>query len=239
MTMKNALLSFFFLSLITQIYGQKTEFSIGLNSGLFSFKGASTASTSSINFDDRNRSGYTNNPYGSNSGLCYGISGNLRKVSKKNFIVGFDLGFERLRSKVFVDVVNGFTGTSTYQSFGFGSSNLNLNCINLYPYFGKRFKAQKFSFDFLVGVDFAYIVSAYDKGSLFANNDATFEVSRERTTIDVDIKPRIQFGINYRRTGVYAGYSYGLANYHRGFDGALINDSHSEMIRFGLMYKLK
>ena len=224
---------------INQVHAQKTEFGIALNSGLFSFKGPSTTDISSINFSDKTNSGYTNNPYGSKFGLCYGISGNIKRVSKNNFIVGFDLGFETLRSKVDIDKVNGSTGTSTYQNFGVGSSHMNLNCINLYPYLGKRFNVQELSFDFLIGVDFAYIVSAYDKGSLFANNDQVFEISRDRNTINFDVKPRIQFGLNYRKTAMYVGYSYGLANYHKGFVGALISDSHSEMIRFGLMHKIK
>ncbi len=237
--MKNTLLFFFFLLFTSQIHAQKTEISIALNSGLFSFRGQSTTDVSAINFSDKFNSGYTNNPYGSKLGLCYGISGNLKRVSKKNFIVGFDLGYEVLRSKVLIDVVNGYSGTSTYQDFGVGRTIFNLNCANLYPYFGKRFNVQKFSFDLLLGADFAYIINAYEKGILNSHKDGVYETSKDRNTIDFDIRPRIQLGINYHKIGIYTGYSYGLANYHRGFDGGLINDSHSEMIRFGLNYKVK
>ena len=43
-----------------------------LNSGLFSHTGKSAESTSFIDFDNFNNSGYTDNPFGSNVGLCYG-----------------------------------------------------------------------------------------------------------------------------------------------------------------------
>jgi hypothetical protein len=232
--MKNIFLSFFLLLFINSIHGQKTEFGIALNSGLFSFKGLSTTDVSAINYSDRTNSGYTNNPYGSKMGLCHGISANIKRVNKKNFIVGFDLGYETLRSKVNIDRV--YSNSSIP---AIGETFLNLKTINSYPFLGKRFNAKSFSFDVMAGLDFAYILSANEKGSAITNNDVVYETSRDRTNINLDIKPRIQFGLNYRKTAIYVGYSYGLANYHSGYDGALVNDSHSEMIRFGLMYRIK
>jgi hypothetical protein len=232
--MKNILLFFFFLLFISQTHAQKTEISIALNSGLFSFKGQSTTDISAINFSDRTNSGYTNNPYGSKLGFCYGISGNLKRVSRKNFIVGFDLGYEMLRSKVIIDRIN---ANSSFSAIG--KTFLNFNTINLYPFLGKRFNSKLFSFNIIGGLDFNYILNANERGNAMASNDMVYETSKGRSTIDFDIKPRVQFGINYHKTEIYVGYSNGLANYHESYVGGGINDSHSEMIRFGLMYKLK
>jgi hypothetical protein len=237
--MKKLLLLSIFLFANTIIFGQKTELSIGLNSGLFSFSGKSAEKISSINFDDKTNSGYTNNPYGSELGLCYGISGNVKRVTKSTFIIGFELGYETLRSKVLVNAVNGYTGTSTYQDFGVGSTILNLNCVNLYPYFGKRFNVQKFSFDFLVGSDFSYIGNAYEKGILNSHKDGIYETSKDRNTIDFDLRPRIQLTVNYQKTGVYFGYSSGLVNYKSEYDGSGIDVAYGNLIRFGVSYRLR
>src|SRR5450755_842612 len=90
------------LLFLTNTFGQKTEYGISLNSGLFSLAGRSAESTSFINFDNFINSGYTNNPFGSNVGFSYGLSGDLKRVSKKDWIIGFDLGYEYLRSKILI-----------------------------------------------------------------------------------------------------------------------------------------
>jgi hypothetical protein len=236
--MKKLLLPSIFLFANTIIFGQKTELSIGLNSGLFSFSGKSAEKISSINFDDKTNSGYTNNPYGSEVGLCYGISGNVKRVTKSTFIIGFDLGYETLRSKIAIDKINGFTGSSTYQSSAIGKTFLNFNTINLHPFLGKRFNAKNISFDLLAGLDFAYILSANEKGSAIGSNDALYETTRNRSTIDFDIRPRIQLTVNYHKSGIYLGYASGSANYKSGYVGG-INETYGNLIRFGVSYRLK
>jgi hypothetical protein len=57
-----------------------------LNSGLYSYSGLSVNGTTSINYDDQTNSGYTNNPYGSKVGICYGLSLNIKRVTAKNLI---------------------------------------------------------------------------------------------------------------------------------------------------------
>ena len=88
--MQKTLLFLISLLLLTHVTAQKTEFSIALNSGLFAFAGASAEKTTSINWDfgNTNRTGYTNNPYGAKFGLGYGVSTNLKRITKDNIVIG-------------------------------------------------------------------------------------------------------------------------------------------------------
>jgi len=113
--MKHVILIFASLVIIQNLTGQKTEIKGALNSGLFSFSGLTARGTTSINWDDQTNSGYTNGVYGSKCALCYGISINLNRVTKRNFLFGIDLGYETLRSKMNIDRIDGYTGNSTYQ----------------------------------------------------------------------------------------------------------------------------
>ena len=84
--MKKVILTIAALLILTNLFGQKTELSGALNSGLLSFSGFSSRGTTSINWDDQTNSGYTNGVYGTKSALCYGISFNLNRVTKRNFL---------------------------------------------------------------------------------------------------------------------------------------------------------
>lgn len=221
----------------TNSFGQKTELRIALNSGLFSFSGESAQSNTFINYSDQNNSGYTNNPFGSKNGLSYGLSGNVRRVTKRNFIIGFDLGYERLSSKILIKEVAGFTGNTTYQYNASGQTYLNYNFINLNPYLGHRFNLKQISIDATGGFELGYCLSANEKGSAKDANGKEYRTSIERKTIDLDVRPRIQLAVNYQKAGIYAGYSYGFSNYKREYVGG-INECRARMVRFGITYQL-
>lgn len=106
---KNFLLSLTMAVLVTSSFAQKTEFYTALNSGLFSFRGVSAVSSTQINAyrsDFSPLTTYTNNPYGNKNGLCAGVSVGVKRVFKSKLIVGTELGFELLRSRVDIDTVN-------------------------------------------------------------------------------------------------------------------------------------
>jgi hypothetical protein len=219
----------------TITFAQKTEFRVVMNSGLFSFTGKSAEAVSSINYAEAPNSAYTNNPYGSQQGLCYGISGNLKRVSKGNFLFGLDLGYERLRSKIAINLINGYDGISSYQYNADGRTFLNFNFINLQPFAGYRFAIKPVEFDFTGGLDLGYCLQARESGSATATNGVTYETSRDRKTISMDIRPRLQLSADYKRFGVYVGYSFGLANYKSGYIGGT-NECYSRLLRFGVTW---
>lgn len=221
-------------------FGQKNEFIISLNSGLFSFSGSAAKSVSAINYDDKNNTGYTNSPWGSQNGLCYGVSINTKRVTKKNMLLGVDLGFENLQSKISIDRINVSNNTGGSQLSATGKTYLNSNFINLFPYLGYRFFIKKISFDLTGGVEEAMRLSAYDQGSAVAENGKTYSIKRDKFyEIDFDFRPRVQLSSNFNKFGVYVGYSKGLRNYLNGYDGSGFVEGYASLIRFGVTYQLK
>jgi len=232
-SIKKILFTFIALCFLNVSHGQKTEFRASLNSGLFSFAGEDAEPVSFINFSDQTNSGYTNNPYGSKGGPGIGLSGNIKRVAKKNFIFGADLGYELLRSKTKIIRIHGYTGSSTYSLNATGKTFLNSNFINLHLFMGYRLPANKIDIDFTGGLEIGYCLNATEKGSATASDGTKYETSSERKTIDFDFRPRIQIDAHYKKVGAYIGYSFGLTNYKSGYDGGA-NECYARLLRFGL-----
>lgn len=237
--MKHLLLTLATLAILTDGSAQKIELRASANSGLFSFAGNSTHAITTFNYDDQTQSGYTNNPYGTKAGVCYGLSLNLKRVAKSNILFGFDAGYESLRSKVSINKIDGYNGTSTYQYDATGQAYLNSNNLNVSPFIGYRLTVAAVSFDVTCGLDFAYILQSKEKGSASAFNGKTYTSSVDRKNLNVDVSPRIQLSADYKRIGVYTGYSYGLMNYLASYKGDAVFDAYARFVRFGVTYQLK
>jgi hypothetical protein len=236
--MKNKIAFLFTFLALSTIYGQKTELRVSLNSGLFSFTGQSAAEVSQINLNNQSNTGYTNNPYGSKNGLCYGVSLNVRRVTKNSIIYGIDFGYETLRSKISLNSINGFDGTATYQKEASGETFLNNKSLNLNPFGGYRFSINKFPLYLVGGFDIGYILDTREKGNATATDGIEYSTSLDRKTIKQDFRPRIQISTDYKKFGLYLGYSVGFVNYKEGYLGG-INEAYSKIIRFGLTYQIK
>ena len=237
--MQKTLLTLILLLFLINTFGQKTEIRVSLNSGLFSFSGRSAESTSFINFDNFINSGYTNNPFGSNAGLGYGLSGDLKRVSKKDLVFGLDLGYEYLRSKILINEIVFYPGAPNIHSAS-GKTFLNYNFINLYPYIGHRFNSKKFTFDIIAGFDVGYCLNTSERGNATDSNGIKYKASLDKKRINADIRPRVQFSVDYNKVGAYVGYSYGLKNYASGyFDGTEDGECYARLMRFGLTYRIK
>ncbi len=236
--MQKTLFTYILFLLFTNVFAQKTEVSALLNSGLFSFSGPSAETVSFINYSDHTNSGYTNNPYGSKNGLCYGLSAKVQHISKSHFIAGFNLGFETLRSKILINGISGYTGPSTYEYTATGQTFLYHNFLNLTPFIGYRFNVKKVNIDITGGFDMGYCLSAKEKGNATAENGMKYTTSVNRKTIKTDIRPGMQLSGSYKKIGIYAGYSYGLRNYMSGYIGG-INECYARLLRFGITYQIK
>jgi hypothetical protein len=238
--MKKTLLYVLFSFILNTVFAQKTEFKASLNLGLFSFAGASAENSSQINYSKSpffGETSYTNNPYGAKNGMSYGISAVVTRVTKKNFLFGVDLGYEVLRSLMTIDGISGFDGTSTFQLKATGQTFLNYHFINLFPHIGQRFSINNFDFDITGGFDINYCVKTLEKGSATDVNGLEYTTSRERKTISVDPRPRIQLNVKRSKIGIYLGYSHGGINYKQGFVGGT-NECYSRLIRFGFTYQV-
>lgn len=217
-------------------YGQSTEFGIQLNSGFFRFTGESAEKTEQINYDLDDEDGYTNNPYGNKYALSYGLSAKVTRITKSNLRLGIDFGYEILRSQININAVWQHSDNINETVTATGKTNLNSNFINLFPSIGYRFPISSYSVFVDGGFDFGYCLKTTEKG--YAESETReYETVRDRKTIELDIRPRIQIGIQKQKVGSYIGYSKGLKNYKSGFDGG-VNEAYSEMIRIGLTYNL-
>lgn len=215
-------------------YAQKTELRVSLDSGLSAFSGQSAESSSFMSFSSFTGSGYTNNPYGSKNAFSYGVSVNLKRVTKINFIYGIGVGYEDLRSKISLTTVFNDSPNSIPVS---GETFMNVNSINVNPFAGYRFNADKFPIDLAAGFDIANILSTKEKGDAADASGNKYTTSRDRKTISTDFRPRIQISTDYKKFGVYLGYSFGLRNYKEGYVGGT-NEAYSKIFRFGVTYQV-
>ncbi|MFT3750311.1 MAG: hypothetical protein QM768_18485 [Agriterribacter sp.] len=224
------------------LYAQQTTFGISLNSGLFSFRGKSAEKTTAIIYYNAEKQGYTNNPYGSKTGLSYGFSLYIKRATKKSFLFGIDAGYETLRSKISVDqvfynssIMSAAAGTGINAS---GRTYLNNTFLNFYPYAGYRLSFNRIKLDLTGGFDIGYCLSAKEEGTATDIDGKKYEASLDRKTIKTDIRTRIQITAHYKMIGIYAGYSAGLVNYKPGYTGG-VNEAYSGMLRFGTTFTIQ
>ncbi len=234
--MKSNLITVFLVVLSLNIYGQSTESGIRVNSGFFRFSGESAEKSTQINYNLDKEDGYTNNPYGNKYGISYGISASVTRITKSNLRLGIDLGYEILRSRIDIDAVWQHGANINETVLATGRTNLNSNYINLFPSIGYQFFNSSFKLYFDGGLEFGYCLNSMEKGSA-ESESRKYETIRDRKTIELDIRPRIQIGIQKNKIGSYIGYSKGLRNYKSGFDGGT-NEAYSEILRVGLTYRL-
>ncbi|MFD2572140.1 hypothetical protein ACFSUS_15965 [Spirosoma soli] len=236
--MKRFILLLWATMVVHYSYGQKNETILSLNSGLFSFRGASAEANSQINLSPDGTTGYTNNPFGARPGLSYGLSFQVQRITKGNFILGVSLGVENLRSKTSITQVNGVTTAGTFQNQASGQTHLSNNFINGFPFIGYRFAVRQLAIDLTGGIDIGYLINSKEQGKAIGQNGEPYSASVDRTLIKSDVRPRLQVSACYGKIGAYVGYSYGLINYRSGWVGGT-NECYSELVRFGLMYKIK
>ena len=250
--MKIALLALSILILSTRLFAQKIELSIQANSGLFHYSGNGAASTSFINQGFDNISDYPNNPYGNKNGFSYGGDVQAQYVSKSGFIAGLQAGYEVLRSKVDISDYDPitfvlFTGINTPAALQIpvkGQTFLQGQDIDINPYIGYRLNLGKIKIDIMPGVDVGFNVNSYDKGSATGTDGTVYKVDYKMPKSPTDIRLRLGIAAWVKRFGLTAGYAHGLTNFASNLDVNAGGTStpapkiHSELIRFGISYRL-
>ena len=230
----------FFIAIIHLIstqfsYGQKTEINFNAYSGLFSFRGDGSSSTSWINFNPyTSPDKYTSNPYGKKSEFSYALELQGQRVTKNKNIYGLGISFETLTSKVNIDTVaqNGFL---YWQYSASGKTTLKNTFVTLNPFVGHRYSYRKITFDLLAGFDLAFCLKSKEVGNATTNNKDYVTVINNKTKPSIDFRPRIQVKAQINKFGFLAGYSLGLTNYqtHNNLK------AYTSFLRLGLSYQLK
>ncbi|HEY4328046.1 MAG TPA: outer membrane beta-barrel protein [Mucilaginibacter sp.] len=243
--MKRTLLILTSFFLATQLFAQKFELSVQANSGLYHYSGSSSVFVSSINQGATDKDNYTNNPYGKKNGFSYGLTVQEQYVSEGGFIIGLQAGYELLRSKVDINVYYpgyAYLLYTTYltapQTPVTGQTFLQNQDINLNPYIGYRIKTSKINIDIMPGVDFGFNVSSYDKGKATDDSGNVYRTDRKLLDAPTDVRLRLGVMASYKRFGVTAAYAHGLTNLGKNIIGSGDYEVHSELIRFGVTYRI-
>jgi len=240
--MKRTLPYLIFFFCCSNTWAQKTEFALSVNSGLFHYTGSNSASHSFFNSDGINQ-GYTNQSFGQLNGLCNGLGINIKRISKKGWMFGTEMAYEKLVSRVIIDEVSLYSNifySIIVQDIKVtkGKTNLISTFANIYPFFGKRFALGNVKTDVSAGFDLAIPVGIWEKGIATGPDGTTYTTNRTNGTQTFEIKPRMQLGFRYHKEGIYMGYSYGLSNLSKGLIGDAAFSSYTRYLRFGISYTL-
>ena len=212
-------------------YGQRTEFSIQAGSGLFSFYGPNSTNETRLNMDGYN---YLYNPYGRKSEFSYSLAGQVQHTTKRQFIYGVQVGYEKLTSQVSVTAIVGDFGYPTPAN---GQGFLQNQYLNLNPFVGKRFGKEQLCLDVTIGFDAAIGLASLEVGKLSESSIFSRTTGLRRPIPDLDFRPRLTITGYYRAFGLSMGYSHGLSNYAA---KQLSNDAtvFSQFWRVGIAYRL-
>ena len=213
-------------------YGQKSELTADVYSGLFFFRGNGSTARSVINEEHApNLPSFTANPYGSTSGFSYAVELQWQRVSRDNNLYGLGAGFEELTSKVTIDQLN---VSNTLSVLVNGNTRLENDFITVHPFLGHRFLLGKVRLDGLAGLDAGFCLSSRETGKISSAPETRLKDIVNRPQPLVDVRPRAQLIAALDRWGLSAGYSMGLTNYQQEGNGK----AYSNFIRLGVTYRL-
>jgi hypothetical protein len=221
-------------------YGQKPEFNFNIYSGLFSYIGKGSTSTSTINYGINILTPYTTNVYGNKLSIPIGFEVQILKNIKSNLLYGIGFSYDLLKSRVNINkaqfnpevVVSG----QSYLYDADGHSNLKNTYMNINPFLGKRFLINKMFFDFLGGIDIGICLKSLEQGhATIVSPKADINSSLNKSYPTIDFRPRIQLKAGYKRTGVLIGYSLGITNYQNHMTSKAVTN----FIRFGICYRIR
>ncbi len=226
------------LSLSLAAFGQRTELSLHLNSGLAAFRSdAPNNQTLLVRYDWMYQTTYyANNPYGGRLGLSYGLAAQATRVTRSRLLFGLQAGYEVLRSRVSIRDYFAARTTSTYPAVG--TVFLEHYCLNGHPFAGYRVLNKAVALDITAGPEAALILAAREKGKVTLDNSETVTIYRRRKDIWVDGRVRFEITASYRRVGLSAGYSRGFINYTRNLTGT-DRENFAQFIRIGASYRFK
>lgn len=221
----------FFLLMITQLcVCQKFELRANAYSGLFSFGGTGAVYTTGASTNDVAPLFYVVYPYGKKGAFSYAGELQLQGLMKDHFIFGAGLGYENLKSKVYLDFIATDIGIRAIEDKLILSSQF----IVISPYIGWRFNLKKVTMDALAGVDLAHSKSV--TGSRYSSNGNSYDYSEE--TYPYDRRPRLQLQAYYKRFGLSIGYTRSTKNlFHTGWS-YLNKEVRYTYLRLGVNYKI-
>jgi len=230
--------------LTVNAFAQKTEFRVSLNSGLNSFYGNAAANnTSFIQFLNATSTNVESqgllNIYGKDVQPFVGLSFDVKRITKKNFIYGVDFGIESMKSTVNINtIIQAPAHAQSTLIDAQGNTELNFKTLNLHPYIGHRFEFKKFSIDATAGVDISYLFKTQYSYNVIGANGFSESSNANLTDKKFDIRPRLQIAVNHDKFTFYTGYSFGIKNYVNNASSESNYGAFARLIRFGVSFKI-
>jgi hypothetical protein len=233
--MKNILRILFTIASAGDVFAQTTEYSVQVGSGLFSYGGKSAASATSVSISDVSSLPHdVHHVFGKKSGLSYGIYAQMQTITKKNYIRGVRLGFNRLSSKANVTSFANMVGYGPADGKVIASSQV----VQLNPYFGYRIQIKKMHVDLTGGINGGYILTNRYHLTVEGRNYAIDQKEpNQMSNTKFDFGPGAGVSIGYRKIALSADYFHGLVNYLGEFDAAN-REIYSRYLRFGISYQI-
>ncbi|MBU1013696.1 MAG: hypothetical protein KKG99_11880 [Bacteroidetes bacterium] len=235
----------FFLILTTlfsiNVIGQTTEFSFHLTSGLFSFRGSESGTTTIYTAASDFGAYSTWSPFGKHSGFSYCLGFNAQRITDSHFIFGIRTSYESLSSSINIDKVINITssGGETWDAYD-SRTILTNRFINIFPFLGNRMNViNGVNSDLIFGFDIGAYHSIKEHATINANQKS-YNTTKNSLKEKWDYRLHVEMINYYKRVGLSIGYSYGLTNYlfvpkYNNFEK---RDARSRMLRFGLVYKI-
>lgn len=225
-------------TLLTAVYGQSTEYSIHLNSGLFSFSGYSQA-RAFVEDAPSPPGNYIDNPCSKQETLSYGIAAQIQRLNKDNVIMGIRFGYQRLRSHVKINAI--ISDYDNVISPALGEATLEMGLIDLFPNIGYRILKHALKIDLAIGPDIGFNISHKENSKVkmktFTGSCCELITNYKTHDPGTDIGIRSSLTLYYGKWGVSAGFSYGLHNYRK-ISRRAYGKHFSRFIRLGLVYKV-
>lgn len=218
------------------VFGQKTEYNVVFNSGLFRFGGKQANFVNTYGYRSGWEWPFLTNAFGSFSEPGYGLSANIKIVTKTDFLFGADVGYERFTSKT--------TGYVYQTPLDSGGVSLSFSFLTLQPYTGFRIALKQLNLDMTAGMDIGYCLQAKRGGGVTARGNLLPDYSSSLVkTKSIDVRPRLQLTASIKAVGLYVGYSHGLINYYPSMAGRQVSDhsgrAYTRILRFGIAYRVK
>lgn len=216
---------------------QRTTFSVGINSGVSRFTGASAQKTTTVSTGGLfcnclpSAAGYL----GSVPTYTYGANLTVQHEFKNHFLLGLEAGYENLRARVNIEEFQ--IDDMIFKTENAYSITRN-HFINIYPSAGYNFPlAENLNLSLRGGADFGIGLSSSSRlvvKEVFEDDKTT---DRDGLAPGLDFRPRIEAKISGKRLGLAVSYAHGVTNWLNDWAGGP-TDLHMRVWRVGVQYRI-
>jgi hypothetical protein len=216
---------------------QRIEIQGRAGSGLFFFHGKSVEKRQNAWFVPVTGATPYTRPYGGKPGVSATIDIMLKWVTRSNFIMSINSGYQRLSARSTID--NVFISGDimpTIDTFpAEGNSTFKGNFINVTPSAGRRFHIGKTAVDILAGIEFGFLLKSREDVEL--DGVYAWDIKKYPNPRKMDLRLHVGTDVNIRKLVFFAKYARGIRNYYPPYSGSQ-PEAYSNFIQLGVGYRL-